>query len=88
MAEIDENINLVNDKIEDELNKFLKGVDKSQKGIFNRLLAIVTGVETDDLGNIKQTVKNLKLLGKIGKTNENEIIIEAYINCLIYLKAI
>lgn len=80
MGKIDENIDLVSDKIEDELNKFLKGVDKSQKGIFNRLLAIVKGVETDDLGNIKQTVKNLKLLGKIRKTIENEIITEAYIN--------
>ena len=79
MSKIEDNIDLVNDKIEDEVNRFIEGVDKSQKGIFNRLLSIVKGVETDEQGNIKQTVKNLKLLGKVRKTIENEIITDAYI---------
>lgn len=79
MSKIEDNINLVNDKIDDEVNRFLEGVDKSQKGIFNRLLGIVKGVETDDQGNIKQTVKNLKLLAQVRKTIENEIITDAYI---------
>lgn len=79
MSKIEDNIDLVNDKIEDEVNRFIEGVDKSQKGIFNRLLSIVKGVETDEQGNIKQTVKNLKLLAKVRKTIENEIITDAYI---------
>lgn len=80
MSKIEDNIDLVNDKIESDVSRFIEGVDKSQKGIFNRLLAIVKGVETDDQGNIKQTVKNLKLLAKVRKTIENEIITDAYIN--------
>ena len=79
MSKIEDNIDLVNDKIDDEVNRFLEGVDKSQKGIFNRLLGIVKGVETDQDGNIKQTVKNLKLLASVRKTIENEIITDAYI---------
>lgn len=79
MAEIDENINLVDDKIDKELARFIEGVDKSQKGIFNRLLSIIKGIETDANGNIKQTVKNLRLLNTVRKTIENEIITGAYI---------
>jgi len=79
MPEIDDNIDLVNDKIDNEVNRFLEGVGKSEKGIFNRLLAIVKGVETDSQGNIKQTVKNLKILSSVRKTIENEIITDAYI---------
>ena len=79
MAEIEDNIDLVNDKIDNEVNRFLEGVDKSQKGIFNRLLATVKGIETNPDGSIKQTVKNLKILSSVRKTIENEIITDAYI---------
>jgi len=79
MSKIEDNIDLVNDKIEKEVDRFLEGVDKSQKGIFNRLLATVKGIETNPDGSIKQTTKNLRLLGGIRKTIENEIITDAYI---------
>jgi hypothetical protein len=74
----DENIDLVSDKIDLEVARFIEGVDKSQNGIFNRLLGVVKGIETNDQGDIKQTVKNLKLLANVRKTIENEILTDAY----------
>ena len=74
----DENIDLVSDKIDKEVARFIEGIDKSQNGIFNRLLGVVKGIETNDNGDIKQTVKNLKLLANVRKTIENEILTDAY----------
>ena len=79
MSKIEDNIDIINDKIESDVTKFLAGVEKSETGIFNRLLGIVKGVETDVNGNIKQTVKNLRLLSSIRKSIESEIITDAYI---------
>lgn len=78
MSKITDNINDVGDKIDNELNRFLEGVEKSQKGIFNKLLTIVKEVDISD-GQIKQTVRNLKLLSRIRKTIENEILTDAYV---------
>ena len=79
MSKVEDNIDLVNDKIEKEVTKFLEGVDKSESGIFNRMLSIVKELETNPDGSIKQTVKNLKLLARVRKTIENEVITDAYI---------
>lgn len=79
MSKIEDNIDLINDKIESDVTKFLAGVEKSETGIFNRLLGIVKGVETDINGNIKQTEKNRRLLASIRISIQNEIITEAYI---------
>lgn len=79
MSKIEDNIDLINDKIDGDVTKFLDGVKKSETGIFNRLLSIVKEVETDVNGNIKQTVKNLRLLVRIRKSIESEIITDAYI---------
>lgn len=79
MSKVEDNIDLVNDKIESEVTKFLAGVDKSESGIFNRMLSIVKELETNPDGSIKQTVKNLKLLASVRKTIENEVITDAYI---------
>ncbi len=79
MSKVEDNIDLVNDKIEKETTRFLEGVDKSESGIFNRTLSIVKELETNPDGSIKQTVKNLKLLSRVRKTIENEVITDAYI---------
>ena len=78
MAEINDNIDLVNDRIDDATGGFLVKVEKSQKGIFNNLLSIVKDVELDGNGNIKQTVKNLRILNKVRKSIENDVITMSY----------
>jgi len=80
MSLIQNNINDVDDKIESSVNNFIEGVEKSEKGIFNKLLAIVKEVELSKTGEIKQTVKNLMLLSRIRRTIENEILTDAYKN--------
>ena len=72
------NINAVDDAISSSVDTFITGVEKSQAGVFNKLLAIVKEVDVDRFGNIKQTVKNLRLLAHIRKTIENEIITDSY----------
>jgi hypothetical protein len=78
MSKESDNVNLVGDKIDHEVERFLTGVEKSQKGIFNRTLAIIKELETNADGSVKQTVKNLKLLAIVRKGIEQEVITDAY----------
>ena len=78
MSNLQNNINDVDDKIENTLDTFLDGVEKSQKGIFNKLMAVVKEVELGPNGEIKQTVRNLRILARVRKTIESEILTDAY----------
>jgi hypothetical protein len=78
MSSPQNNINDVSNKIDDSIDTFIEGVEKSQKGIFNKLLTVVKEVELNPQGEIKQTIRNLRLLARIRKTVENEILTESY----------
>jgi hypothetical protein len=78
MSKEQDNIDAISKVIDDGVDTFLDGVEKSQSGMFNKTLTIVKELETDVNGNIKQTVKNLKLLTRVRKTIVNEILTESY----------
>lgn len=78
MSKEQDNINAVAKVMDDGVDAFLEGVEKSQSGMFNKTLAIVKELETDINGNIKTTVKNLRLLTRVRKTIVDEILTESY----------
>lgn len=78
MSKEQDNINAVANVMDDGVDAFLEGVEKSQSGMFNKTLAIVKELETDINGNIKTTVKNLRLLTRVRKTIVDEILTESY----------
>jgi hypothetical protein len=78
MSKEQDNINAVAKVMDDGVDAFLDGVEKSQSGMFNKTLAIVKELETDINGNIKTTVKNLRLLTRVRKTIVDEILTESY----------
>ena len=78
MSREQDNINLVSDRIDTSIDKLIEGIDKSQRGILNRSYAIIKELELDAQGNIKQTVKNLRLLGKIRLQLKNSLLTDSY----------
>ena len=78
MSKEQDNINKIANVMDGGVDTFLDGVEKSQTGMFNKTLSIVKELETDVNGNIKQTVKNLKLLARVRKTIVDEILTESY----------
>jgi hypothetical protein len=72
------NIDKVANVMDDGVDAFIDGVEKSQVGIFNKTLATVKELETNPNGKIKQTVKNLKLLARVRKNIVDEVLTEAY----------
>lgn len=78
MSKEQDNINAVAKVMDDGVDNFTDGVDKSQTGIFNKVLANVKDLEINQDGQIKQTVKNLKILARVRKAIADEVLTDSY----------
>jgi len=78
MATINENIDLVDDAIDKGIKALTSNIDRTQRGAFNRVLALTKELDLDPDGNIKQTVKNLRLLAQIRLKLKNAIFTDSF----------
>ena len=72
------NIDLVEDVISSETERFISGVSSAQSGIFNRVTALVKELDLDASGKIKTTAKNVKILARIRTDIEKELLTDTY----------
>lgn len=78
MARVQKTQDKIDNVIDSKVNKFLEGVDKTQKSIYDNLLSMVKELKLNKDGTIKQTVANLKLANRIRATVENIVINPEY----------
>lgn len=69
--------------IETSIDDLSSTVDKVQQDALKQVLIDLKQLDTDAAGNIKPTVSNLKLIGKISKNFENKILSKIYLQALI-----
>ena len=82
-----DNINIVTDSIDKSIDKLLNGVSRAEQTVFNKAITVVKNLDLDAQGNIKQTVKNLRLLARMRLELKNAVLtpsfqkqVEAYLN--------
>lgn len=69
MADIDKLIKLIDDAVVN----FVDGIPVAQKQLYNELIVLIKELEIDN-GKLRNTVSNIKLLGRL-KTKINEVIV-------------
>ncbi len=69
MADIDQLIKLIDDAVVN----FVDGIPVAQKQLYNELIVLIKELEIDN-GKLRNTVSNIKLLGRL-KTKINEVIV-------------
>lgn len=73
MSNLHENIDLIDDEIDESLNLLSRRIERNQRSVFNKTLALTKELDLDSNGNIKQTVKNLRLLSRVRQSMKNAI---------------
>ena len=63
---------------ESAANKFTKGVKSTERDIYNKLLAIVKGLDLNPDGTIKTNQANIKILREVRSSIESIILTDAY----------
>lgn len=60
-----EEINKILDQIDQSITKFVDGLPEAQKGIFDKVMALVKQLDTDADGNIRNSIGNIRILTQL-----------------------
>lgn len=73
-----EQINNVLNTIDDSITKFVDGLPEAQKGIFDRVMALVKQLDTDSAGNIKNSITNIRILTQLQSAIHDVVMTDDY----------
>lgn len=65
--------------IDDSLTTFVENLPESEKYIYSKVLSLVKELKVDNYGNIRNTLENVKLIGKIKNQLDGIVISEPYL---------
>lgn len=71
---------LINSIINNAVSEFNEGLEKTQSSTYNTVLGYIKQLDIDANGNVKKTSKNIRIVNRINKAINNEIITETYKN--------
>lgn len=67
-------------ELESSVDNFIDGLSPIEKKIFNSVIVILKELSVDKAGNIKNNLKNIKILGKVRKEMNRIIFNKKYLN--------
>lgn len=74
-----EKIDNIDKVINNALNDFRSNIPVIEKKILESMMILIKELKTDDLGNVKQTIDNLRIVSNINKKLEKVIFSKQYL---------